>query len=150
MKLRERYLWYAKHVDQLIEDGEKVAKFSGAVTQDLGEQSSQILEWLNLESIAQREVDKAEERLKKILIPQAKALLRSQLAQKEGKTPSEARLDSDVLNDQNVAEGARQVIDLKFIASLFANVRNALSDKKSNLTSINSRDCVELKTYQAK
>ncbi len=147
MQLRDQYLWYAKHLDQLIEAGGKVANVSESTSFELGALSSQYLTWSNLEAIAHREVEKAEERLKKILIPQSKALLRAKLSKLESKVPSEARLDSDVLNDPSVSEGARQLVDLKFIESLFKNVRLALLEKREALTSINAKECVELKSY---
>lgn len=148
MKLRDIYLWYASHLDNLVEDGNKAVLIDeNFISQQLANQPSLLLHWQNLEVLSEYEVNKAERSLEEILIPEARALLRTQL-QKRGESHSESRLDKEVYLTPIVAEGSRQVADLKYIAALFKNVRIALQAKKDNLNSISAKQCIELKSHR--
>ena len=146
MQLRDKFLWYAAHLDNLVEDGQKIVKIDeDSVSSALALQPSMLLEWLNLESIALYEHRKAERSLEEILIPEARSLLRTQLQQK-GESHSESRLDKEVYLVPIVSQGAREVADLEYIVSLFKNVRLALQAKKDNLNALNAKQCVEIKS----
>lgn len=148
MQLRDKFLWYASHLDTLVADGQKAVVVSeNSVSELLAKHSSNLLEWLNLEAIAAYELRKAERSLEEILIPEARTLLRTQL-QKKGESHSESRLDKEVYLVPIVSQGARQVADLEYIAALFKNVRIALQAQKENLNAISAKQCVELKSYR--
>jgi len=147
MNLREQYLWYAQHLDELRADkiGAIEIPENAPIDLLLREQSALFLHWADLEAQAEYEADKAKELLDKTLIPAARNLILEQCRKAGEKRPSEARLDTDIYNNKEVVDGSRKVTDLRYIQSLFRNARQAVFERKACLVSINSRECIELR-----